>query len=251
MRKKEKEFSTILVKKDKELDNLTNIIKEIQCEIKYLEEGSSKKIIELSQSLQKEKDVTYNLLKDQDKKTLIIAEVESQLNSYKNIINNLEGQIIELNEKNQKAEEDISHYKKEFNEMTFKVKNLSDDLNYARKEKDKIFHDKVEITKILQERDNKVLELKELLAQKDIQLSKDMKREKKNREISEKTNKELIKELNEVEDSYKNEIQNVRNDLLKMLEKFNLNKQFYIKELKDIKQICNFVDKTCFRYNLN
>lgn len=245
---KEKEFSAIIIKKDKELEKLTNIIKEIQYEIKLLEEGSSKKIIELSHYLKVEKEANLNLLKDKEKRSIKLAEVESQLNNHKNIINNLEAQIIELCEKNQKAEEDFTRYNQEICEMNLKLKNFSDDLIYAKKEKDKIFHDKVEITKILQERDVKILELKELLTEKDIKLSKDMKREKKNRDISEKTNKELIKELNEIEENHKKEIQNLKTDFLKIIEKMNINKQLFVKEMKDIKQICNFIEKTCFKY---
>jgi hypothetical protein len=99
------------------------------------------------------------------------------------------------------------------------------------------------LAKNLQQKENKILELKEIISEND-KLNKDIKRERKNRDISEKTNKELINELNETDEIHKKEIQNLRNNFLNMIENLNFEKQSFIQELIEIRQICSFIEKS-------
>jgi len=94
----------------------------------------------------------------------------------------------------------------------------------------------------LQIKTNKISELNALIQEKDRKLEKEMKRERKNRDISEKTNKDLINELNEIEETHKKEMLSLKTHFLNMVESVNYEKQNLVQELKEVRKCCNFIE---------
>lgn len=240
---KELEFSALIENKDLEINNLSNNLRDISLQIKQIEDEANYKMNELFSQLEEKDKNIYSSQKEIEIKNKTISGLEKQIHSHQHILTQLEERIKQQKESYLNLEEINKNLKRELEEVICKMKILSEELNIVKIEKDRIVEDKVEFAKNLQIREKKIAELKEIISTNE-KIYRDIKRERKHRDISEKTNKELINELNETDETHQKELQSLRNNFLNIIENLNYEKQSILQEMKEIRQICSFVEQS-------
>jgi chromosome segregation ATPase len=247
IREKEIEFLQMLEKKDFDFENLMKILKDVENELKFLEEGSQTKITELNQIIENLEIENNNMLNELNNKANYITEIENDLTNHKNLINNIQEQSHKLTNKFKDSEEIRGDFQKTIKELSQQLEETSNELTLIKQEKENLIQEKCELTVQIKMKNDKISNLNDIIEGKERKLSKDMKRERKSRDISGKTNKELIGDLNEIEETHKKEMFKLKNHFLNMIENINFEKQCLIHEMNEIRQCCSFIEKNLSR----
>jgi hypothetical protein len=229
VQEKEMEFHRIVEKKDAEYNTLHNTLRELQLSMQDLEMNFDMKLKEYNNRINVMEENEIRLKCSIGAKDKLIAESEGEIANFKTIFENCQKSLMELNHQLKLKDDIIERLKGQFNEVlnelnknesTFKqyqdVKNEEFERvlqinNELLQIKERLIDERQEIIRKNELLSKKVSDLTDILESKYKRVEGEMYRERANRDMIEKTNRELLIKINENEEKFNVEMNKMRN----------------------------------------
>ena len=279
---KEMEFHRIVENKDIEYNNLLNTLRDVQNVMQDLELNFNSKMTELLNKIKFLEENETKLLSQLKDKERISSENEVEIINYKEIFENCQKSLIDLNQQIKLKDEIIERVKGQFNEVLNELNQKEESFNKSTESKNNQYNQLLEEFKevtsykdnLIDERQHimkkndllsrKVSDLTDILENKYKRLENEIYKERSSRDICEKSNRELLIKLKDNEERYNSEMnrlktyinskekdfESIRNNLINKLEqnKIKIEEQNYVKqslldEMNIIKEWAHNVEK--------
>lgn len=279
---KEMEFHRIVENKDIEYNNLLNTLRDVQNVMQDLELNFNSKMTELLNKIKFLEENETKLLSQLKEKERISSENEVEIINYKEIFENCQKSLIDLNQQIKLKDEIIERVKGQFNEVLNELNQKEESFNKSTESKNNQYNQLLEEFKevtsykdnLIDERQHimkkndllsrKVSDLTDILENKYKRLENEIYKERSSRDICEKSNRELLIKLKDNEERYNSEMnrlktyinskekdfESIRNNLINKLEqnKIKIEEQNYVKqslldEMNIIKEWAHNVEK--------
>ena len=279
---KEMEFHRIVENKDIEYNNLLNTLRDVQNVMQDLELNFNSKMTELLNKIKFLEENETKLLSQLKEKERISSENEVEIINYKEIFENCQKSLIDLNQQIKLKDEIIERVKGQFNEVLNELNQKEESFNKSTESKNNQYNQLLEEFKevtsykdnLIDERQHimkkndllsrKVSDLTDILENKYKRLENEIYKERSSRDICEKSNRELLIKLKDNEERYYSEMnrlktyinskekdfESIRNNLINKLEqnKIKIEEQNYVKqslldEMNIIKEWAHNVEK--------
>ena len=279
---KEMEFHRIVENKDIEYNNLLNTLRDVQNVMQDLELNFNSKMTELLNKIKFLEENETKLLSQLKEKERISSENEVEIINYKEIFENCQKSLIDLNQQIKLKDEIIERVKGQFNEVLNELNQKEESFNKSTESKNNQYNQLLEEFKevtsykdnLIDERQHimkkndllsrKVSDLTDILENKYKRLENEIYKERSSRDICEKSNREHLIKLKDNEERYNSEMNRlktyinskekdfeyIRNNLINKLEqnKIKIEEQNYVKqslldEMNIIKEWAHNVEK--------
>ena len=250
---KEIEFHRIVEHKDTEYNSLLNTLREVQHGMQDLEVNFNSKIAEFVNKIKNFEENEIKLINKLKNNEKILNETENEFKNYKQIFENCQKTLIELNHQIKLKDEIIEKLKSQYNEVLNELNenNLfyknSENINLKEHnrlienftelayQKDTLAaerHDFIKKNELLFKKNK---DLAEILDSKYKRVDNEISKERAGRDITEKTNRDLIKILKENEEKYINDINKMMNYIKNKEKEFDTMKEKFINKIEQNK----------------